>query len=236
MRTLKSIYRSTLAIAIVYCLIALIGGWVFCSFDVFLGIIGMGISVLLLITALQQNQIQKDNIKLQMFDKRFAVYEAIVDSRAVAERKDYSDYILSGNTDPFTINKLISDVNANLQKQTLLSQALFDNSVYQKVKAICSRFDQITKLHFISLKQNLRLQESDPMQLEAFGALFAKTAMATSSEELKQCDTELMEHFPDIYKTIVDFNEAVAAYSSFIETNGIMGDFDAYLMLDKLDK
>lgn len=228
--------NTPLTIIAVYSLIALLLFYITRSINVFSAIIGTGISVLLLITAIQQNGIQKDNIKLQMFDKRYAVFEAITNSIAIVKQKDYSDLILSGETEYYAINKLIKNADSNLEKQRLLSQALFEDEIYVKIRNISNEFSNITKLHFKLYKQNLKLKQSNPLLFNEFSVLFNNTIYATTNEEVAQCNNILQEKFPDIHRTITEFNSAAASYSDFIKETGVMTDFDKYLIIHNLDK
>lgn len=50
------------------------------SMNVFLTFIGLGISAAVVQCAIIQNTIQKDNIKIQLFDKRYKVYQSVLNS------------------------------------------------------------------------------------------------------------------------------------------------------------
>lgn len=110
------------AVSVVFLVIYLFGSCIFKNMsqkEITEGLDGIGIiaNIAIALALLEitirigygQIKVQRDNIKIQMFDKRYAVYEAIADSLDIAMRKDYSDFVLSGMIDLFAINKLIND-------------------------------------------------------------------------------------------------------------------------------
>lgn len=236
MNWIKSIHKNEIAITILYGLIALALFWVTCDFNILIGFIGLFLAVMMYITAKQQNQIQKDNIKLQMFDKRYKVFETVIHSADIVNKKDYSDFVLSGNLDPFAINKLVSDINVDLKNQTLLSKSLFDKDIFEIIREISLRFNEVANLHFKLYKQNIRINETDPNRFYQFGQLYAKSLLATAPTDIDSLDAELKKEFPDIYLTIIEFNNAVSNYEKYIKDSRFLANIGKYIIIKDLDK
>lgn len=69
------------------------------SINFFLTFIGLGISAAVVQCAIIQNTIQKDNIKIQLFDKRYKVYQAVLDTITLIKRDNWDRYILYKGND-----------------------------------------------------------------------------------------------------------------------------------------
>lgn len=190
------------------------------------------LTVKLVSIAKQQNNIQKANIKLQMFDKRYAVYDAILKSQEAVTKEDFSHDILSGNNDIHIADKLINDANKNLKLQTQLSRNLFDKDINEKIKNICYEFDNITKQYFNFQKDRLRF----PGEFTSYDKLYFEVFMAETTEEKEQYENQIEKACPNIFKFINDLTLTVLSFDNFIKNSRIITDFDKYLIIDNLDK
>ena len=101
------------------------------SMNVFLTFIGLGISAAVVQCAIIQNTIQKDNIKIQLFDKRYKVYQSVLNSITLIKRDNWDRYILFRGND---INQQFLLVEEELYKSAILSLFLFDDDIYLKLK------------------------------------------------------------------------------------------------------
>lgn len=72
------------------------------SMDYFLSCVGLGISAAVVQCTLIQNRIQKDNIRIQLFDKRYGVFQSVLDTITIIKRDNWDRYILFNEND---INK-----------------------------------------------------------------------------------------------------------------------------------
>ena len=74
----KIVYNTTLIIVsctIIGCILLIFFRSDDNAIEYFLSCIGLGISIAVMQCAQIQNQIQKDNIKIQLFDKRYSVFQ-----------------------------------------------------------------------------------------------------------------------------------------------------------------
>ena len=112
------------------------------SMNVFLTFIGLGISAAVVQCAIIQNTIQKDNFKIHLFDKRYKVYQSVLNSITLIKRDNWDRYILFRGND---INQQFLLVEEELYKSAILSLFLFDDDIYLKLKDINNSFDKVAK-------------------------------------------------------------------------------------------
>ena len=85
------------------------------SMNVFLTFIGLGISAAVVQCAIIQNTIQKDNIKIQLFDKRYKVYQSVLNSITLIKRDNWDRYILFRGNDINQQFLLVEDISVPLK-------------------------------------------------------------------------------------------------------------------------
>ena len=179
-----------------------------------------------------QEKVQRDAIKMQLFDKRYKIFKSIANSYAVATEKDYSNFILSGNcNNPLSINKKIYDTREQMCDAVMLSEALFDNELTSKIRDASRRYKVIYDMHFTLFKQNSPLSND-----EKFTILVKDQLFATRSKDIQQNNKELKEKYPDYYHGNKMFETEAAHYSDWLTSSGILTDFDKYLKIHDLDK
>lgn len=110
---------------IVFALIGLVVGVLFHSIEIFLTLFGLGISAAVVQSALVQNRIQKDNIKIQLFDKRYAVFQTVLNSVTIIRRNNWDRYLLFNDNDIF---KHMIQIEENLYKS--FSHRVFLTKIY----------------------------------------------------------------------------------------------------------
>lgn len=64
------------------------------AIEYFFTSLGIGLSAAVLQCYLIQNQIQKDNIRIQLFEKRYLVYQSVVDSITIIRRNNWDRCML----------------------------------------------------------------------------------------------------------------------------------------------
>lgn len=96
------------------------------SINFFLTFIGLGISAAVVQCAIIQNTIQKDNIKIQLFDKRYKVYQAVLDTITLIKRDNWDRYILYKGND---VNQQFILTEEELYKAVFLSNCLFNKNI-----------------------------------------------------------------------------------------------------------
>ncbi|MGN0007928.1 MAG: hypothetical protein ACI35T_07530 [Alistipes sp.] len=202
------------------------------SMEYFLTCVGLGISAAVVQCTLIQNRIQKDNIKIQLFEKRYGVFKSVLDTITIIKRDNWDRYILFNEND---INKQMILIEENLYQSVQLSVCLFDANLHPKLVEVNNAFCKITKAYKNMLTANL---ENLANQGNAQECLSVLTTHILSSSGLgsEKYENDLKEKFPNVYINLMEFSKECEAYITFVEECGILKDLGRYVVVDKLDK
>ena len=202
------------------------------SMEYFLTCVGLGISAAVVQCTLIQNRIQKDNIKIQLFDKRYSVFQSVLDTITLIKRDNWDRYILFNEND---INKQMILVEENLYKSVQLSVCLFDASLHSKLAEVNNAFCKVTKAYKNMLTANLENLANQGNTQEYLSVL---TTHILSSAGLgsEKYENDLKEKFPNVYINLIEFSKECEAYITFVEECEILKDLGRYVVVDKLDK
>lgn len=201
------------------------------SMNVFLTLIGLGISAAVVQCAIIQNTIQKDNIKIQLFDKRYKVYQSVLNTITLIKRDNWDRYILFNGND---INQQFLLAEEELYKSVNLSQFLFDNDVYLKLKDINNSFDKVAKAYKNMCITNVQSIQSDGRTSE-YILLFQQFLASRQNGSVKY-ENELKDKFPKEYIAIMEFSKECDSYLTVVEESKILTDIGKYIKVDNLDK
>lgn len=201
------------------------------SMNVFLTLIGLGISAAVVQCAIIQNTIQKDNIKIQLFDKRYKVYQSVLNTITLIKRDNWDRYILFKGND---INQQFLSIEEELYKSANLSLFLFDNDVYLKLKDINNSFDKVAKAYKNMCITNVQSIQSDGRTSE-YILLFQQFLASMQNGSVKY-ENELKDKFPKEYIAIMEFSKECDSYLTVVEESKILTDIGKYIKVDNLDK
>ncbi len=201
------------------------------SMNVFLTFIGLGISAAVVQCAIIQNTIQKDNIKIQLFDKRYKVYQSVLNSITLIKRDNWDRYILFRGND---INQQFLLVEEELYKSANLSLFLFDDDIYLKLKDINNSFDKVATAYKNMCIANVQSIQSDGRTSE-YILLFQQFLASRQNGSVKY-ENELKDKFPKEYIAIMEFSKECDSYLSVVEKSKILTDMGKYIKVDNLDK
>ena len=201
------------------------------SMNVFLTFIGLGISAAVVQCAIIQNTIQKDNIKIQLFDKRYKVYQSVLNTITLIKRDNWDRYILFKGND---INQQFLLVEEDLYKSANLSLFLFDDDIYLKLKDINNSFDKVAKAYKNMCIANVQSIQSDGRTSE-YILLFQQFLASRQNGSVKY-ENELKDKFPKEYIAIMEFSKECDSYLSVVEKSKILTDIGKYIKVDNLDK
>ena len=202
------------------------------AIEYFLTFIGIGISVAVVQCAFIQNKIQKDNIKIQLFDKRYAVFQVVLDSVTIIKRDNWDRYLLFKDND---INKQIIEIEENLYKSVQLATCLFDKDIQRKLIDVNNAFCKVSKSYKNMLVSNAKDFTSQE-NVQAFKGVLSSYILSQTELNSNKFDEILKDKFPKAYINIMDFNKECDAYLSFINKCEIIKDFEKYINVDKLGK
>lgn len=202
------------------------------NIEYFFTCIGIGVSIAVVQCSLIQNKIQKDNIKIQLFDKRFTVYKSVLDSVTIIKRDNWDRCLLFNKND---INNQILQVEENLYKSSQLSICLFDKDLYLKLIKVNNAFCKVAQSYKKMLIANIESFKSQNDLLE-FITILNSYILSQEGLETKEYDEEIKKKFPKTYNNLMSFSKECNAYLSFIDECGIIKDFGKYIVIDELEK
>lgn len=188
---------------------------------------GVGISVALVQCAFAQNKIQKDNIKIQLFDKRYSIYQSVLDSITIIKRDNWDRYILFYGND---INRQLIEIEENLYQSVQLSECLFDKELYAKLVVVNDAFCEVAKAYKDMLINTHK--DMSEQQMKEFISLYKEQLVSENglnSEEYK-------DKFPRTYINMLEFSKKCAAYITLIDNIEIIKSFHKYVTVNNLDK
>lgn len=201
------------------------------SMEYFLSCIGLGISAAVVQCTLIQNRIQKDNIKIQLFDKRYSVFQSVLDTITLIKRDNWDRYLLFNESD---INKQIFLIEENLYKSVQLSVCLFDNDLHFKLVAVNNAFCKVAKAYKNMIMTNLINLKNQGNAQEYISVLTHILSSASPGSE--EYDNELKNKFPNVYANILVFSKECDVYINFVEECEIVKELGKYIVVNKLDK
>ena len=202
------------------------------SMDYFLSCVGLGISAAVVQCTLIQNRIQKDNIKIQLFDKRYSVFQSVLDTITLIKRDNWDRYILFKEND---INKQMILIEENLYKSVQLSVCLFDNDLHSKLVEVNNAFCKVTKAYKNMLTTNLG-NLADQGNAQEYLSVLTTHILSSAGLGSEKYENDLKEKFPTVYINLMEFSKECEAYIAFIEQCGILKDLGKYVVVSKLDR
>lgn len=202
------------------------------AIEYFLTFIGIGISAAVVQCAFVQNKIQKDNIRIQLFDKRYAIFQVVLDSITIIKRDNWDRYLLFKDND---INKQIIEIEENLYKSVQLATCLFDKAMQNKLIEINNAYCKVAESYKNMLIANVNTITSHE-DIQAFLTLLGSHILSQTGLNSDEFEKDLKVKFPKTYNNIMDFSRECNTYISFVEECDIIKDFEKYIIVDDLGR
>lgn len=201
------------------------------AMEYFLSCVGIGISAAVVDCSIRQNCIQKDNIRIQLFDKRYNVYKSLIDTMTIMQRDDWDRHVLLNEND---MNKQMIMIEEELYKSVYLSECLFDEAIYNKLVEINSAFSKVADSYKNKLVANLTNLAS-PEAMQKFTSTYSAYILSASPTALQEYNETLKRELPAIHDSLVGFFKEAESYIDSIYKSGILADVKKYICIDKLD-
>lgn len=181
---------------------------------------------------LQQNRTLRDEIKLAMFDKRYAVYYSIIEAKTLLER---GDHYLNAFYEPNYLNDIgpkLKTIHESLNDAMFVSQSLFEPEIFEKMSNIVICFTKVRSSYYELNIEGYRYREGlTEQELNDI-----RKVVAENATNITNLEKEIYKKFPDLIKKIKPWMDAVAEFNECIKNSHIMEDFDKYLRLGNLDE
>ena len=201
------------------------------SMEYFLTCVGLGISAAVVQCTLIQNRIQKDNIKIQLFDKRYSVFLSVLETITLIKRDNWDRYILFKEND---INKQMILIEENLYKSVQLSVCLFDNDLHSKLVEVNNAFCKVAKAYKNMLTANLE-NLADQGNAQEYLSVLTTHILSSAGLGSEKYENDLKRKFPNVYINLMEFSKECDAYISFIKESGVVNDIRKYVVVSRLD-
>ena len=202
------------------------------AIDYFFTSLGIGLSAAVLQCYLIQNQIQKDNIRIQLFEKRYLVYQSVVDSITIIRRNNWDRCMLFN--EETNINKQMLEIEENLYRSVQLSSCLFNIEFVNKLTDVNDAFCKVAESYKALLISNLEYNLSEE-EKQKFIEAYKLFLLSTQEQNAKDFEDHLKEQLPKIYIGLMEFSNECNKYLAFVGQTGIMKDFANYIVVRDLD-
>lgn len=183
-----------------------------------------------------QVKVQRDNIKIQLFEKRYKVYETLVNMIVFLETKDMS--MSNRLLDGYKINGgTFLEFQDDLLKGTILSKSLFDKSMYIKMISIRDEFDKVSEAYFTLVIKLENLKQNSPELIENFSKKYKEWLVERDPKIKSDKSEELMADYKEISTAASEFQKSIQLFLKYMrEESKILNDFDRYIIIHDLDK
>ena len=234
---MKSLFRNPIWLVVLFSIIGLIALLFIKDAEngmgFFLSCVGIGLSAAVVECSIRQNKIEKDNIRIQMFDKRYNVYTKLLDTITIIQRDNWDRYILL-NENENDINKQMIFIEEELYKSVYLSECLFDKAVYKKLIEINHAFCGVARAYKNMVVSNVSNLKS-PEEVNDFFSLLGTCVLSDSLTAVEEYNEALKKNFPKTYISMMEFSKEANAYVNFVLECGVLDDIKKYILVNRLD-
>jgi len=174
----------------------------------------------------QQSVILKQNIKIQLFDKRYSVYNALIEAYRFVNRKDIILMVFSNIFNPDELQKKLYEYSENISEKAGLSQTVFDKTIHDKMIKLSMFYHNIF-VSYLQLYSNSSNMNLTPRQKQDYFKLLVNN------------NTNISDYnsiIPGFDKIMNEWTTNVKEFNQYFEECGIMYDFDKYLLIKDMDK
>lgn len=191
------------------------------------------ITLMLVRIACKQNKIQKNNIKLQMFDRRYKCFDLINTSILCLSKTDVLDKKLFSQTSDSEELSEIFRIKEDLQNYSRMSDCLFENPIPDKMIIVSKNFDKLVGQYISSVKSNL---DRSPEELQIMSDNNLRLMLAKTEEQKRIISEEFSYCHPLLFQPYFEFQLLKEQYRENIAKSGIMEDISKYISISKIDK
>lgn len=233
MKNIFNIFEQPIWLIVFFTLIGLIPLFVENNIDLFFVCIGTGISIAVVLCAITQNRIQKDNIKLQLFDKRYKVFQVLLDSKTLLERDNWGRYLILKK---FDVSTIIFDIEERLYNAAQISCVLFNPDITKKLIEINNQFCNVSEKYKELLQSCPELFTAKDDFSNYIQVLFQYLASNETSLDCEEYLNKLKTLFPKAYILLTEFSKECQEYLAKIEETKILENIGKEVNIRNIDK
>jgi len=177
-------------------------------------------------------ELQKHSVKIQLFDKRYKVFQSIIEANTLVSTKTQIvlDVYKSDLLDVFN-NQLTERLN-QLKESELISKKLLNEEICNKMKIIVSQFqkihDDFFQLYKLTVRLQITLNSTEKLDILNMTRLTNDLLRKAKIKSKNQVDIMALNSEWEFWK------ESVNGFSSYIESSRILNDFDKYLIINDI--
>lgn len=180
----------------------------------------------------RNNSLQRNNIKLQLFDKRYKVFLAIVNAKALITRGDHLvNAFYNANYLNDLGNKMLTALE-DLNDAMLVSQTLFNDNIHGKLKEITTAFAHVRMKYYELNIDGLNMRST--LDEKTFNKM--QNIIIENATNLDKMSQELCKILPKMSQKLNSWSDVVKDFNDCIVKSKIMDDFDKYLNVSNLDQ
>lgn len=180
----------------------------------------------------RNNQIQKASVKTQLFDKRYKVFQSIIEANSLVSTKTeiLLDVYKSDRLEVF--NSQLTERLNQLRDSELISKKLLNEDICNKMGTIVSQFENIRndfiQLYKLNVKLQITLNNNEKLDIINMNNI--------TNEKLENAKIKIKNQndIMNLNSEWKNWRESVTKFSSFIKSSGILNDFDKYLIINDI--
>ena len=226
-------YIATVWIILVSVLIGFISYCISQDKEVFYFCVGTGISIAVLLCAIAQNNIQKDNITLQLFDKRYQVYNTILETKTLLQRNNWGRYVIAHGND---VTSEVLDLEEKLNQVTQLSAVLFSGDIKDKMIYINDQYCRVADKYKSLLVAGTKILSTDEVKIAYLQVISEYLLSNETITDNIEFNNKLKSNFPQLYIPIYEFSLECQNYLAKIEETQILSLMEKEVVIKDLDK
>ena len=187
----------------------------------------------------RQNDLQKANIKLALYEKRFQVYQAIVQTKSLHE----CDFTLSkrllreDDKMPQTVISRMCNIRNELYQSSVIAHTIFPQALAKKIEETYRRFDEVIIEHLdIVDKDYAVIKNSSDEELMNISHMVKELRDLTPQTIDISKHLPLMQDFINIFGIDnLRYDKRTGYYNWLIESK-VLEEIQPYITIEALDK
>lgn len=187
----------------------------------------------------RQNDLQKAHIKLALYEKRFKVYQAIIQTKSL----HVCDFMLSkrllreDNNKPQSVVYRMCNIRDELYQSSVIAHTIFPQELAEKIEKTYRRFDEVIIEHLdIVNKDSIVIKNSSDTELMKMSHLVKELRDLTPQTIDINKHLPLMQDFISIFGVDnVRYEKRTEYYNWLIESR-VLEEIQSYITIEALDK
>ena len=183
-----------------------------------------------------QNSLQKANIKLALYDKRYKIYEVIVRTKHLSDTADMVKWNLQRKGEESYIISQMSEIHDELYNASVVAHTVFPKEIALKVEEAYKLFNMTILEHLHAVK---KLEEIAPDDFDKLMKL-SRELKDISKQNLDTVDREHAFALLSKFVTMTNYTPSQykkrKEYMNWLSESKILEDIQPYITIDKLDE